>query len=179
MASGFGVDASADGTSGTSSSDIRKIFGGLYSPGIISGCTITTSASTMQFTIAAGVVAIRPATGETILAPLAQQTITTSSAPATGTRTDILYVQQRYPSIEGDANLVFGVSTVLPARAVAIKKFIISAGQTNTNAAVATGGVDYSIPYGASLGQLWKYQDTTNAAYPNALTAKGNGTIYL
>jgi len=179
MASGFGVDRSADGTSGTSSSDIRKIFGALYTPGVISGCAITTSASNMSYTIAPGVVAIRPATGETILAPIAQTTIFTASAPVSGSRTDILYVQQRYPSVEGDANLVFGVGTVLPARALEVKRFIIAAGATNTNAAVATGDVAYSIPYGASLGVLAQYQDTAWADMPNALTVKGTTKIYL
>lgn len=179
MASGFGVDRSADGTSGTSSSDIRKIFGGLYTPGIISGCTITTSGSTMSYTIAPGVVAIRPATGEIILAPVSQSTVVAPAAPASGTRTDILYVQQRYPSVEGDANLVFGVGTTLPARAVEVKRYIVSAGQTNTNAAVVTGDVAYSIPYGASLGVLHQYQDTGWEDLPNAQTVKGTGKIYV
>lgn len=181
MPSGFGVDRSADGTSGTSSSDIRKIFGALYTPGIVNGCAITTSASNMSYTIAPGVIAIRPATGETILAPVAQTTIFTAAAPATGTRIDILYVQQRYPSVpaEGDANLVFGVGTTLPARALEVKRFIVAAGQTNTNASVATGDIAYSIPYGASLGVLHQYQDTTNGVYPNALTVKGTGKIYV
>lgn len=178
MTSGFGVDEASDGNSGTQSSDIRKIFGGLYSPGIISGCTISTSPSVMSYTVAAGVVAIKTATGETILAPVPATTVNTAAAPATGSRTDIIYVQQRYPSIEGDANIAIGVATTLPARAVALKKYIVSAGNANTNAAVWTGGVDYSIPFGASLGILHQHRNTDNSWFTTA-AAFGTASIYL
>lgn len=179
MTSGFGVDRSADGTSGTSSSDIRKIFGGLYTPGVISGSTVTTSATLMRYTVAAGVAAISTGSGEIILAPIPAGSVTASAAPVSGTRTDIIYAQQHYPSIEGDANLVLGVDTALPARAIQLAKYIVSAGDTNTDQTVRTGGVDYSIPYGANLGLLHRYQDTTNGSYPNSMTRKGHGTIYL
>lgn len=179
MTAGFGVDKGADG-SGTSSSDIRKIFGGLYTPGIISGCTVTTSATIMSYTVNAGVVAISSATGEIILAPVATTAISTPAAPGTGTRTDTVYVQQRFPSIEGDANLIVGVTSgALPARAVALNRYIISAGQTKTSSAVATGGIDYSIPYGASLGRLHYYQHTNNGVLPTDITRIGNGTFNL
>lgn len=179
MTSGFGVDATADGTSGTSSSDIRKINGGLYTPGIISGCAVTTSASAMSYTIASGVVAIRCATDEIILAPVATTTISTPAAPTTGSRTDIVYVQQRYPSIEGDANLVVAAGTTLPARAVELRRYIVSAGNLNTNATVATGGINYSIPYGASLGVLHRWQNTYSGLLSTALIREGYGQITL
>lgn len=179
MTSGFGVDASSDGTSGTSSSDIRKINGGLYTPGIISGCTVATSASAMTYTVSLGVVAIQTAVGEIVLAPVATTAVTTASAPTTGSRTDIVYAQQRYPSIEGDANIVIGVGTVLPVRAVELKRYVVSAGNLNTDATVATGAVNYSIPYGASLGVLHRWQNTYSGLLSTALIREGQGTITL
>ena len=179
MTSGFGVDPAEDGTSGTSSEDIRKIFGGLYTAGVISGCLITTSASAMTYSVSAGVVAIKTAVGEIILAPVAATTIATSAAPGSGSRTDIIYAQQRYPSIEGDANIVISVGTTLPARAVELRRYIISAGNTNTNAGVVSGGVNFSIPYGATLGVLHQYQHQYHGQLATGLERRGHGTITL
>jgi hypothetical protein len=131
----------------------------------------------MSYTINSGVVAIKTATDEIILAPVATTTISTAAAPGSGSRTDIIYVQQRYPSIEGDANIVVGVGTVLPARAVELKRFVVSAGNTNTNAAVATGGINYSIPYGASLGVLHRWQNTYTGLLSIPLLREGHGTF--
>jgi hypothetical protein len=156
MTAGFGVDKGADG-SGTNSSDIRKIFGSLYTPGVISGCEVVLSPTAMTYTVKPGVVAIQTAVGETVLAPVAETTVTTANGPSTGTRTDILYVQQRYPSIEGDANIVIGVGSTVPTRALELKQFTVPAGATKSNLAVATNYTDYSIPYGATLGQLHYY----------------------
>lgn len=157
MTAGFGVDKGADG-SGTNSSDIRKIFGGIYTPGIISGCEIVLSPTAMTYTVTPGVVAIQTAVGEIVLAPVAQTTVTTANGPATGTRNDIIYVQQRYPSIEGDANIVVGVGASLPARAVKLRTYNVPAGATKSNLAIASDYLDFSIPYGASLGTLHYYQ---------------------
>jgi len=156
MTAGFGVDKGADG-SGTNSSDIRKIQGGLYSPGIISGCNVTFSSTAMTYTISPGVVAIQTAAGEIVLAPVAQTTVTVANGPSTGTRNDIIYVQQRYPSIEGDANIVVNVGQTLPARALRIRSYTVPTGATKTDLVVANDYRDYSIPYGASLGQLHYY----------------------
>lgn len=182
MTSGFGVDATLDGNggvlSGTSAADIRKIWGGLLSPGIISGCAVTTSTTAMSYNVAAGVVAIKAANGEIIPAPVDSVTVPTSAAPASGSRTDIIYAMQRYPSIEGDSNIVVGVATTLPARAVALRKMTVSAGQTKTSLATQSGGIDYSIPYGASLGTLQSYRDTTMGTFVAAQTL-GSKSIYL
>ena len=180
MTSGFGVDRAADGLSGTSAQDIRKIFGGLYSAGVISGAKITTSPSAMSYSVSAGVVAISTATGEVVMAPVPAGTVPTT-APGSGSRTDIIYAQQRFPSVEGDADLVLGVGTVLPSRAVKLDSYIVSAGQTNTNSAVRTGSVDFSIPYGASLGTLYEQRYTGNGyisvATPGATILTGTITV--
>jgi hypothetical protein len=184
MTSGFGVDATVDGggvvTSGTTAQDIRRIQGAQYpSSGIISGCAVTTSATLMRYTVASGTVAIKVATGETILCPVDGGNITAAAAPGSGTRTDIIYAQQRYPSVEGDSTVVIGVASTLPARAIALKKYIVSAGNTNTNQAVVTGGIDYALPYGSSLGILFQHQNVANGTFSVTSSAWGIGSIYV
>lgn len=182
MAAGWGVEATVSNgnvVSGTTDTDVRKIWGGLYSPGIISGAKVTTSASAMSYTISAGVVAIQIATGEVVLAPVPQTTISTSAAPASGNRVDIIWVRQRFPSPDNTSEVIVECGTTLPSKALPLRRFSIPAGITNTNSAVATGNIDYSIPYGASLGILHKYKYTGSITVPNAITRAGHGTIYL
>ena len=121
MTSGWGVDATLVGgvpTSGTTDLDVRKVWGALYTPGIISGCVITKSSSQLKYTVASGVVAIQTATGEIVMAPIAGGTVTTPTV--TANRTDIVYAQQAFPTIEGNSNIVLGVASTLPPRAVAL-----------------------------------------------------------
>lgn len=183
MTSGWGVNATLNGsgvpTSGTSDSDVRKVWGSLYTPGIITGCTVTTSASIMQYTVASGVAAIKTATGETIMAPVQGTTVSTT-APSSGTRIDIIYAQQRFPDIEGDSNVFVGAASALPPRSVALATYTVTAGQTNTNSAVRSANTDYSIPYGASLGTLWYHHYQYSGAISNTSPARyGAGVIHL
>lgn len=181
MTTGLGTEPTKDANgaiiSGTSSNDMRKIWGGLYSPGLVSGGLITRSASALTYTVSSGVAAISPATGQTILAPIPATTLTTT-APSSGTRTDIVYVQQRYPDIEGDSEVVVSYGTSLPARAVLLGSYTVSSSNTNSNSFVATGTVDFSIPYGASLGTLYTFKDTLYGGY-TVRTTRTSATISL
>lgn len=183
MTSGLGVDATLDGsgniTSGTTAQDMQQIFGGLYSPGVVSGGTVTTSVSAMTYTVAAGVAVVQMSTGLNIPIPVPAKTITAASVPASGARTDIIYAQQRTPAIDGDSDVVVDVASVLPPRSVALRTYTAPAGATNTNACTVTGSIDYAIPYGAGLGRLWYYQLTLNGTLPTNLTRYGQGTIHL
>lgn len=183
MTSGFGVDPTLDGNgavvSGTSSQDIREIFGSLFSPGLISGGGVSTSASAMTYTVAPGVCVIPTATGQSVPAPIPAGVLTVASGPASGSRTDIVYAQQRFPSIEGDSEVSLGVASTLPPRAVQLRTFTVPAGVTNTNAATSSNTVDYSIPYGAKLPTLHYYQMAWSGGLINGLTRYGHGTINL
>jgi hypothetical protein len=180
MASGFGVDASADGLSGTSAQDIRRILNAQFNKGVLKGCDVTTSASAMTYTVSSGVVAIESSVGETILAPVDQATVVTASAPVSGTRIDKVYVQQRIASVNGDANVVVGVTSgALPANSFEIMKFTVSPGQTNTNAAVRSGIKQYSIPHQGSMGLLVYHQRQYSGIVSNTLYREGHATINL
>jgi hypothetical protein len=191
MTVGWGVDATKSGsvvTSGTLASDVRKVWGALFTAGIISGCGVTTSSSQMDYTVTSGVVAIQTAVGEVVMAPVQGTTVPTGAAPGTGSRVDVIFVQQRFPT-DGDSYVSVRVlpfaneaAVALPPNSQELKRYLVSAGQTNTNAAVFIGDIDYSIPYGSSLGVLWEYKDTYNGPLPavgSPIQRKGHKTIYL
>jgi hypothetical protein len=139
----------------------------------------------MTYTVNSGVVAISPVVGEVIMAPVQGATVTTAAAPGTGTRVDVVYAQQRQPA-SGDSYVVIGVvsfateaAIVMPENSQELSRFQVSAGQTNTNAAVRLGGLKYSIPYGGSLGVLHKWNNTFNGALSIPLLREGHGTFEL
>lgn len=180
MTSGFGVDRSADGLNGTTSQDIRRINGGLYSPGIINGSVVATSATTRNYTVSSGVVAIKTADGEIVLAPIAAGTITGPAAPTSGTRSDIVYAQQQYPSLDGgSASIVFGVATVLPPRAVTLAQYLVAAGNTTSSQYILQASPNYSIPYGGSLGELHYWQMKNSVILADGIVRYGHKEINL
>lgn len=183
MTSGFGVDPTKDGsgaiTSGTSSQDIRQIFGGLYAPGVVSGGAVSTSSSAMTYTVTAGVGVVEVAAGQNIPIPIPATTLTAQSVPASGSRTDIVYAQQRFPSIEGDSEVIVNYGPTLPPRAIKLNTYIAPAGASNTSAGTVTGDVDYAIPYGTNQGVLYNYVHTFNGTIDPGNFRQGMGTIYL
>lgn len=167
MTTGFGIDpilnANGDVTVGTTSDDLRRITGSLYSPGLISGGDVTRSSTALTYSVSNGVAAFpivvdnskppKPQNRRTVLGPI-PATVLNTTAPATGTRVDIIYAQQLTPATDNDSNVVVKIGTSLPARSVLLDSYIVSAGQANTNLTTRTGNIAFSIPYGASLGTL-------------------------
>lgn len=190
MTVGWGVDATVNGsgvvTSGTEAADVRKVWGALYTPGVISGCLITRSGSAMTYTISSGVAAIKVSDGQVIMSPVQGNTFTATAAPGSGTRVDVAFVEQRFPAA-GDSTVAFRVlpfaneaAIVLPPNSLEVGRFVVSAGQTNTNAAVKIGEVNYSIPYGASLGVLHQWTNQYHGPlWTGGIERQGHGTINL
>ncbi len=188
MSVGWGADPTVVGstvTSGTSSEDVRKVWGALYTPGIVDGCIITRSGSAMTFSVSSGVVAIKTGTNEVVMAPVEATTVTTTAAPGTGSRVDLIYAEQMLP-VSGDSTVkpkvvsfATNAAVVVPANSVELDRYLISAGQTNTNSAVRVGGIIYSIPYGASLGKLHDWQNTYNGLISLPLLREGHGQFTL
>lgn len=180
MTSGWGVDATkVNGvpTSGTTDLDVRKVWGALYTPGIISGARVTTNGTALSYTISSGVVAIKTATDEVVMAPVAGETKTV--AAVTVDRTDNVWVQQRFPTIETDSQLVIGVGPVVPERALLLASFNLTAGNTNTNQSVRVAGLQFSIPYGARLPRLHYWQNQYQGTLSSSLIREGHGSFYL
>jgi len=139
----------------------------------------------MQYTVSSGVAAVPMATGEIVMVPVDQTTVTAQSAPASGSRLDVIYVQQRTPA-NGDSNVLVGVlafpnkdSVILPANSLEIDRYTTSAGQISTNASVRYGNTAYSIPYGGTLGNLHYWQNKYDGDLSNNLLREGYGTFWL
>jgi hypothetical protein len=175
MATGFGVDPVTDTngvpTSGMTSDDMQSIWGGLYSPGLVSGGAVTLSPSGLTYTVSAGVAAVPISSGKVVLAPIPAGIVTVSS-PGTS-RTDLIYAQQHFPSLDGDAQMTLGAGTTLPPRAVLLDSYTLGANALNTASGIRTGDINYSIPYGGSLGVL-----AENISTYNGTIAEINTSIY-
>jgi hypothetical protein len=184
MTTSWGIDPLKDGTGkvtlGTTAADFRQIQGGLYTPGVISGGVITRSASAHTYSVSAGVAAFPIVTGaspQTVLGPIPAYVLTIPP-PGSGSTTYIIYARQRTVAVEGDPNVVVDFGTTLPDRAVMLNSFIVSSTTANSNAAVKTGDIKYSIPYGASLGILYQHTATANWAFTGR-AADGTGSFFL
>lgn len=162
--SGWGVDSTASGQ-GTTAADVRKVWGALYRPGIISGATITRNSSSLTYTVSAGVVAIQISTGEVVMAPIEAADVAAPAVPSSGNSTVLVYARQRDPNNEDAKVEIKSTTGSLPDRSVALGRFIASAGQTNAAQSIPTGGIDYSIPYGASLGILHQHRLMDNITF--------------
>lgn len=177
---GWGVDptiVNGVATSGTTSSDVRKVWGSLFTPGVISGAVVSTSSSALEYSVSAGVVAISVSTGEVVLAPVEAQALPTT-AVTSGTRRDIVYARQNVPGTDKDSLVTVGVAATLPARAVALATYTVSAGNTKASQFVRSASTDYSIPYGSSGAALHSWRDTSNAIIAGP-TSDGHGTFSL
>lgn len=191
MTTGFGIDPikNTDGviTSSTTSEDIRRIYGSLYTAGLISGGIVTRSASAHTYSVSNGVAAFpivvdtstppKPENRQTVLAPIPQTNLTTT-VPATGTRIDIIYAEQLTPATDGSNNVVVRVGTVLPPRAVMLDSYIVSASNLTSSAYVRTGNITYSMPYG-STGTLFYYSKVAAGGSLTTRRTLFNGTFYL
>lgn len=176
--SGWGVDPTKlNGvvTGGTEAADVRKVWSALYNPGIITGAAVTASSTNMNYTVTTGVAVIPISSTESVIAPIPSGTITGSAAT---NRTDIIYAKQNIPTVEGNSSVVIGVATSLPARSIALRQFAVQSGNTRANQGVATGGIDYAVPYGSSGKILHQYRDTSNSAI-GAIQTAGTGSFYL
>lgn len=181
MTSGWGVDATkVNGVpvSGTSDLDVRKVWGALYTPGIISGSRVTTSGTALTYTISSGVVAIKTAEDEVVMAPVTGQTITV--AAVTANRTDYIWVQQRFPTIEGDSQVSIGYGPLAPQRALVLAEYSLTAGATNTNQGIRTdSSLQFSIPYGSRLPRLHYWNNRYEGVLSTSLLREGHGSFYL
>lgn len=184
MTSGFGVDPTLDGTtgavtSGTTAKDIRNITAALYTPGLISGGITSSSAGNMSYSVTQGVACIEATNGENILVPIPATTFYVPTNTTSSTRNDIIYVQQRYPSIEGDSEVIVTSGPTLPQRACKLDNYLVPAGAGTTSRGTKVDSVDYAIPYGASLGTLATIKDTLNGNIPFTETTIGSAAFYV
>lgn len=178
MPTGFGVSNDANGT-GTTPDDIQTITAAEYAnPGILAGCEVT-GTSAMSYSVKAGAVVISISAGRYVKAPVAPQTIPTEAAPATGSRTDVVYVKQNFPATDGNNAVVVGVGRTAPANSIEIARYTVNAGITATTQAVRIGNTKYARPIGSTLGSLGGTVDTDGTVHAGELLTRGSVSFYV
>lgn len=179
MATGWGIDAVTNGgeVSGTSSQDVRRIWGALYSPGVITGCGVHASPTAMTYTVDQGVAAIRLSgsgnSRQCVMVPVPSTVLTAAPNTSSSTRLDTIYVRQQIPGTSNDVVVELAQGTSAPANSQILAQFTASAGATTTSRSYFTGSIPYSVPYGANLGLFYSATDRSNATIPkgNRVTA--------
>lgn len=189
MPVGFGADPTLDAQGkvlvGTTSSDIRKILGAMYTPGRVSGGVVTTSTTDTTYRVSAGVAVIPMATDENVIVNWPAVTNLTSGATNLP-REEYIYVMQRTPRDDADSNVVVRAGTSVPGfiqaedgswvppsfyggssapKVHVLARYKYAAGADTSSKAVRAGDTDYSIPYGASRGELLWAQSTWNGPF--------------
>lgn len=179
MATGFGIGPDQNGN-GTTTEDIQRITSAEYIwPGIINRCGVTPTTE-MKYKIEGGAAVIKIGATAKVKVPVYEQTIPTAAAPATGTRTDIVYVKQNFPASDGDNQVVVGVGTTLPANALELDRFTVHAGDTSTNQATRIGNPIFARPVGGQFGVLHASVDTDGSTHsPGQTLTRGAGTFTL
>ena len=135
---------------GTSEDDLRQIVGAQYmNQGILPNGGLTVEGrSDMSYRVNAGAAFMWTSESERkgILVPVTAVTIPTEAAPASGSRTDSIYIlRDGIPRVTSEAP---------PSTGVLLGKFVIGAGVTSTSAGQKTIDRDFAVATGASLGQL-------------------------
>ncbi|RRJ85897.1 hypothetical protein EG850_10940 [Gulosibacter macacae] len=198
MPTGVGIDAMTVGgniVGRTALDDRMLVRSGFHNLGIVMGCRVTGSATAMAYVLDSGAdpvsvaVASRGGADGATTFPIASGTVTTTAAPASGSRIDLIWARQNDPS-KGDAdNLVTSgvtqgnaaptpVAPALPAGAVELARALVPSGATRGSATTLTPG-PRAIPYGASLGVLHSFRDVRNSALPDAVETVGAGSFVL
>lgn len=159
-----------DGT-GTEPTDLQRIVGAQYATqGLLpSGGGRVSGTSSMAFDVEAGAAFMWASGGSRlgILVPFEATTVQTDPAPATGSRTDTVYVDR-------DGGVRVAIGSAEAQGGVAIARWEVPAGITATTAAAQSIDRDYAISTGASLGRLASW----NAPAGPGSTASGRTYTY-
>lgn len=179
MATGFGITQDSQGN-GTTPEDIQTITAAEYmTPGVIAGCEVV-GTSSMQWEVKPGAAVIQLAPNRYVRVPVVGQKITTQPAPATGTRTEYIYVKQNLPASDAGSNaVVVQIGATVPPNAVMLSKREIRAGQTATTASNELGNIMYSQPVGTSFGLLHHHYFEGNQYTGKGEFTRGKGTFYV
>lgn len=145
---------------GTQETDLQRVIGAQYmNRGILpnGGCKVV-GTSKMAYQVASGAAFMWTDYENRlgILVPVDAGTVTTTAAPATGSRVDVVYV---------DAQGVTRVTTnTAPSNGLALASFVVPAGAASTKSLPDILDQTYAIPTGASLGRLARWIDPGGGA---------------
>lgn len=170
------------GVPGTTTEEMQRMIAADYrTSGIVDGCKVS-GTSGMSYSISAGAVIIDTGADMAIKVAVNPQTVPTTAAPATGSRTDTIYVHQEFPTAEDPTadSYVAVTSGTVPANSIVIDRRNVTAGTTATTATTSVHNRKFALPIGGSLGRLHSFTDTNES--PHSETAKltrGAGRFYV
>lgn len=199
MATGTGIDAiEVDGKLvGRTALDDRLLTAARYHNfGIVMGCSVRGASDKMAYVVSVGsdpvsiAVASRGGSDGASEFPVPSGEVATTAAPASGARIDVIWAKQNDPDKgDPDNQVVLGVTQgaagaspvqpQLPEGAVLLRVARVPAGITAGSQASLLDWGDRAIPYGGSLGELYRYQDTFNGKPSQTRTTKGQGTFTI
>lgn len=183
MPTGLGVPHDANGN-GTTTDDLQRIIAAEYSnAGIIDGARVSGTA-TMSYSVSAGAVLMDTGTDMAVKVPVPATTVPTDPAPATGSRTDTLFVVQHWPGVDGDslAFVARSPSTefpTVPAGAIVLDARTVPAGATSTSGTTSIHNRKFARPVGGSLGRLHLFVDQDTTPRLTTTVTRGAGSFYL
>lgn len=158
------IDPDTGQVTGTTPLHVRQWLWSLYAatePAIVAGLEVVGTAS-MFYRINNGVAVFPYGEGQCVVVPVQQMQVASPEAPAVGTRSDVIHMNQAG---------VVQVSTSLPAGSVLLDRRVVRAGVTATSATTSElGNRTYAPLRGASMGQLalWKDPTADGARVPDA-----------
>lgn len=194
MATALGIAQLEDGT-GTDPLTLRRIIQGRWAnPGIVCGLEVA-GGTGLTYSVSAGcAVTCRAETDGCCEAYFpGGATPAVAAGDPSSPRVDLVWLKSNDPQ-QGDADntVVVGVTSGspspspvapdAPAGCLPLASMLVPAGATSTGSAQPTAQREYAIPYGASLGLLAEYHDTTSGretAAPSTPAIRYNQQVTL
>lgn len=167
------------GVAGTTTADMQRIIAATYaSDGIIDGCDVA-GTSTMNYTVSAGAIVLNTGTDMAVIVPVPATTLPTEAAPAVGSRTDTIYVQQNFPTQANPDNTSFVAVTsgAAPSGSYIIDRRTVPAGATATTATTSVHNRRFALTIGGSLGTRFHEQVTDPTVRTTGTFTRGAGSL--
>lgn len=146
------------GVNGLTAAEHRQIIRSEYALyGVLSGCELIASSSSMTLTLNPGAAVVPVSGTEAVVAPIPSATLTLDAAPGSGQDVYDICV-----TVSGSAVTVSKVKNgALPANSIRIERWIIPAGASNARAGYAANMRSYAVPVGAGQSRIVDWQDPT------------------
>lgn len=164
---------------GTSPADMRRVLGSLFhTNGILpTGGGQATGTSSMAYAVTPGAAVFwttggGPGERAAMVVPFEATTVQTDPAPATGSRTDTVYV-------DADGAVRVAIGTEPPAGNIHLAMFDVPAGITATTAASRRLNRVYTTLAGASMGRLAQWVDPGGGPAGTAEVVRHQSQFYL
>lgn len=165
MATGWGIKEVQDAEGvyvGTTSQDIQRIIAAQYqNAGILTGAKVVLR-SDWQYQWTAGAVVMDMGSDLAVQVPVYEGTLAPDPAPATGERTDTIYVEQLNSPTSNLARVVV-TSGSAPANAVVLDKLRVPAGATKTSQCTSVWDRRYARHSQSTQGRISSAVDTSSA----------------